>query len=71
MEVDPRWLRPAEPRHTRGDASKARQLIGWDPQVGFESLVQIMVDADIALLDGLSGDEGSFAEAGRPPAASA
>jgi GDPmannose 4,6-dehydratase len=31
-----------------GDASKAREVLGWEPRVGFEELVAMMVDADLA-----------------------
>ena len=47
---DPRFMRPAEVDLLVGDASKARRVLGWEPQVGFHELVQMMVDADIALL---------------------
>jgi len=35
-----------------GDASKARQVLGWEPRTTFEELVNLMVDADVALLEG-------------------
>jgi GDPmannose 4,6-dehydratase len=47
VEVDARYLRPAEVDYLCADASKARTLLGWDPAVTFEELVRIMVDADI------------------------
>ncbi|MCK4306516.1 MAG: GDP-mannose 4,6-dehydratase, partial [Candidatus Eisenbacteria sp.] len=47
---DPRFMRPAEVDLLVGDASKARRVLGWEPQVGFHELVQMMVDADMALL---------------------
>lgn len=47
IEVDPRYLRPAEVAHLQGDYSKARQKLGWSPKVSFESLVDLMVDADL------------------------
>jgi GDPmannose 4,6-dehydratase len=37
---------------TRGDASKARRELGWEPKTGFEELVRIMVNAELADLDG-------------------
>jgi GDPmannose 4,6-dehydratase len=49
--VDPRYFRPAEVDHLRADATKARTVLGWEPSVGFEELVQIMVRADLELLD--------------------
>lgn len=47
VEVDPRYFRPAEVDALCGDASKARRDLGWEPQVTFERLVEIMVRADI------------------------
>ncbi len=40
-------MRPAEVDHLVGDASKAREVLGWKPRVGFRELVGLMVDADI------------------------
>jgi GDPmannose 4,6-dehydratase len=34
-----------------GDASKAKEKLGWEPKVGFRELVELMVDADIAALE--------------------
>ena len=51
IEVDPRYLRPAEVDHLRGDPSKAARILGWRPRTTFRQLVDLMVDADIALLD--------------------
>jgi GDPmannose 4,6-dehydratase len=48
--IDPSLLRPAEVEHLVGDASKARRVLGWEPEVGFEELIRMMVDADLALL---------------------
>ena len=47
---DERFYRPAEVDLLVGDASKARRVLGWEPQVSFEELVRMMVDADLALL---------------------
>ncbi|WP_131785512.1 GDP-mannose 4,6-dehydratase [Protofrankia symbiont of Coriaria ruscifolia] len=44
---DPRFLRPAEVDVLVGDASKARDLLGWRPAVDFRTLVEMMVDADL------------------------
>ena len=51
VRLDPRFLRPAEVDHLIGDASKARQALGWRPEVSFTGLVQMMVDADLARLE--------------------
>ncbi|HEX2258425.1 MAG TPA: GDP-mannose 4,6-dehydratase [Actinomycetota bacterium] len=51
VEVDPRYYRPTEVYHLRGDASRAREVLGWEPRTTFRELVELMVDADIQLLD--------------------
>jgi GDPmannose 4,6-dehydratase len=50
VEIDPTLLRPAEVEHLIGDASKARQVLGWEPEINFEQLIRMMVDSDHALL---------------------
>jgi GDPmannose 4,6-dehydratase len=50
VEVDPRYFRPLEVRHLRGDARKARERLGWRPRVGFAELVREMVEADLAAM---------------------
>lgn len=50
VRVDPAFLRPAEVDQLRGDPSKARDVLGWEPSIDFEALVRLMVDADIARL---------------------
>lgn len=52
VRVDPAFLRPAEVDHLVGDASKARRMFGWKPEIDFEHLVAMMVDADLARLAG-------------------
>jgi GDPmannose 4,6-dehydratase len=47
VEIDPRYLRPAEVDHLEGNASKARKKLSWEPTVGFDDLVALMVDADM------------------------
>lgn len=51
VEVDPRYYRPSEVDSLLGDASKAREKLGWTPNVGFEELVRKMVDADVKELE--------------------
>jgi GDPmannose 4,6-dehydratase len=48
--VDPRFLRPAEVDHLIGNPAKAKAKLGWKPEVSFEQLVQMMVDADLERL---------------------
>ncbi len=45
--IDPALIRPAEVDHLLGDATKARTRLGWRPEVDFQGLVRMMVDADI------------------------
>jgi GDPmannose 4,6-dehydratase len=47
---DPEFHRPAEVDHLLGDASRARSILGWEPVVDFRSLIEMMVDADLARL---------------------
>jgi GDPmannose 4,6-dehydratase len=46
--VDEKLFRPAEVNILRGDASKARQMLRWQPEIGFEELVHEMVEGDLA-----------------------
>jgi GDPmannose 4,6-dehydratase len=47
VEIDPALFRPAEVNLLRGDATKARTVLGWRPEVSFAQLVRMMVDADM------------------------
>lgn len=49
VEVDPRYFRPTEVEVLLGDASKARRVLGWAPQVRFDDLVDRMVASDLEL----------------------
>jgi GDPmannose 4,6-dehydratase len=51
VKHDPRYERPAEVDLLIGDATKAKKMLNWEPQVRFEELVRIMVDADLALIE--------------------
>ena len=51
VKTDPKFERPAEVDYLVGDASKARQKLGWKPTGDFEGLVHMMVDADLALVE--------------------
>jgi GDPmannose 4,6-dehydratase len=46
VEIDPRYFRPTEVDHLHGDASKAREKLGWKPKVTFQALIEMMVRAD-------------------------
>ena len=47
IEIDPEFFRPAEVDALIGDASRARERLGWSPATRFESLVEMMVDQDL------------------------
>jgi GDPmannose 4,6-dehydratase len=49
VEFDPRYLRPSEVDLLIGDASKAREKLGWVPKTSFDGLVRMMVEADLEL----------------------
>jgi GDPmannose 4,6-dehydratase len=49
IEVDPRYFRPTEVDILIGDYSKAREKLGWKPEITFEKLVKIMVENDLDL----------------------
>jgi GDPmannose 4,6-dehydratase len=49
VEIDPRYFRPAEVDELLGDATKARQDLGWQPKVAVEQLAAMMVDHDLEL----------------------
>ncbi len=48
VRQDPAFFRPADPTELVGDATKAREVLGWAPTVGFEEIVARMVAADLA-----------------------
>ena len=50
VRTDPALLRPAEVDHLVGDASKAKRVLGWRPDMTFEGLIQMMVDEDLRRL---------------------
>ena len=47
--VDEKFFRPAEVHLLCGDASKAKEKLGWEPEVSFEEMVHMMVDSDLKL----------------------
>jgi GDPmannose 4,6-dehydratase len=54
VKTDPKFLRPAEVDHLVGDATKARDKLGWQPRASFKELVELMVEADLERLSGRS-----------------
>ncbi len=50
VTIDDALKRPAEVDHLIGDPGKARRVLGWEPRTGFEELIRMMVDADLAAL---------------------
>jgi GDPmannose 4,6-dehydratase len=52
VKMDERFMRPAEVPELRGDASKAREGLGWKPETSFEDLVEMMVKADVERISG-------------------
>ncbi len=59
VEIDPRYLRPTEVDLLVGDASRARQDLGWTPTTGFEELVRLMVQSDVKLAESEARAAGS------------
>jgi GDPmannose 4,6-dehydratase len=51
VKLDERYLRPSEVDSLVGDATKAEKILGWKPKTNWKKLAEIMVDADIKLLD--------------------
>jgi GDPmannose 4,6-dehydratase len=50
VEIDPKLVRPAEVDYLCGNAGKARNVLGWKPEVTFKQLIEMMVDADLNTL---------------------
>ncbi|MCC7264719.1 MAG: GDP-mannose 4,6-dehydratase, partial [Candidatus Latescibacteria bacterium] len=48
--IDARFFRPAEVHILRGDPSKAKRVLGWEPRVSFAELVGMMVDRDLEMV---------------------
>ena len=49
VEIDPAYLRPSEVDLLLGDATKAREQLGWQPATGFDELVHMMMESDLRL----------------------
>jgi GDPmannose 4,6-dehydratase len=67
VAIDPRYYRPAEVDLLQGDASKARNVLGWKPKVDFKTLVRLMVEHDMKIAE----QEKILADRGRPIASTA
>ena len=50
VRVDPAFVRPPEATPPVGDPSRARAVLGWEPEISFQELIGQMVDADLAAL---------------------
>lgn len=57
VRQDPRFMRPSDLKHLRGDYSRAKEKLGWEPETSLEDLVKMMVDADIERLENMSETE--------------
>lgn len=65
VEIDPKYYRPSEVDVLLGDASKAREKLGWEAKTRFKELVELMVDADVAVLeDQLAGRVSRYSHEG-------
>ena len=51
IEIDPRYFRPTEVPRLEGDATKAREKLGWTRKTSFEDLVKEMLQADIRVVN--------------------
>lgn len=63
VELDEKYLRPAEVDLLVGDSTKARNALGWEPNVTFKELVRLMVDADMRMLSNNAQNE-AFGDTG-------
>ena len=52
--IDPQFIRPAEVDLLIGDYAKAKKQLGWEPEVSFEEMIKMMVDADIEKINSCS-----------------
>jgi len=51
VEIDPRYFRPTEVDVLLGDATRARKALSWEPKVGFEQLIEMMIAADMEIAE--------------------
>ena len=71
VELDEKYLRPAEVDLLVGDAAKARKELEWQPNVTFTELVRLMVDADVAMVNHDNTQREGFGDLGVPNSAGA
>ena len=50
VDINPEFYRPSEVDDLRGDPSKAKSILGWEPKTSFKELVNMMVESDLKLL---------------------
>lgn len=62
VALDKKYLRPSEVDLLVGNASKARDVLGWQPSTTFKDLVRLMVDADMAIVN--NGQNEPFGDIG-------
>ncbi len=48
VKIDPRYFRPTEVNHLQGDATKAKEYLGWEPKLDFDGLVTLMMEHDLS-----------------------
>jgi GDPmannose 4,6-dehydratase len=65
--VDEKLLRPADIPTLVGDSSKARKMLGWEPNLGFRELIEMMTESDLRELKQKGRDETSLSETRRHP----
>lgn len=51
IEIDPRFKRPSDLTYLRGNAAKAKAKLGWEPKTDLKSLISIMINSDLELVD--------------------
>lgn len=67
VEIDEKYLRPTEVDLLVGDASKAREVLDWQPSVTFKELTKLMVDADMAMVNNDNTQREAFGDLSAMP----
>jgi GDPmannose 4,6-dehydratase len=60
VEIDPRYFRPSEVDFLLGDASKAKEILGWEHKTGFQNLVKEMVCSDMVVFSNVKNKDGAL-----------